>query len=207
LFLENKNSEELTSLFILCVALIYIFTVIEIVYLCVEDKSKMLTAEFLLLSIGVLIVPLLVVNPIGPRCFFPPYYIMVMFCVYIFEYIYNIMKPGKTFIFSINTVSATAGAAVLVFLISIYSTIHTYDVKRNEYALAQSNLGYETITVCKLPYTSYVWTGDPSAEPWSTRYKLFHNIDQEKDLVLISFNEFNEWVEKFEKETSQKSNS
>ena len=202
ILLENKKSADFTELFILCVAFIYMFTVLELVFLCITDKSKMLKAEFLLISIPVLIGPLLVVNPIGPRCFFPPYFVMIVFCAYILEQITESFKADKTVTLSINTITLTSAASVFVFLFCIYSTIHTYDTKRNEYALKQQDAGYETITICELPHASYVWTGNPDAEPWSTRYKLFHNIDKEKKLMLLPYNEFNDWAAEFDKEVN-----
>ena len=85
----------------------------------------------------------------------------------------------------------------------VYMPIHKYDIRRNEYALIQSQLGYEKITVCKLPYTSYVWTGDPSHAPWDERYKLFYGIDENAEFELLSYSEFDKWAEKFDKEVKK----
>ena len=41
---------------------------------------------------------------------------------------------------------------MLIFMLVIYVPIHSYDVKRNEYAVKQAEAGYETVTLCKLPH-------------------------------------------------------
>ncbi|MBE6715012.1 MAG: hypothetical protein E7575_07025 [Ruminococcaceae bacterium] len=90
--------------------------------------------------------------------------------------------------------------ALLISLFSIYSTIHSYEVKRDEYVQKQIDAGYDTVTVCTLPYNSYVWVGNPDAEPWTERYKLFHGIAPDIKFRFISYSEFDKWVEEFDKE-------
>ncbi|MCI5840901.1 MAG: hypothetical protein MRZ96_03335 [Clostridium sp.] len=121
----------------------------------------MLKSLFMLLSIPVLIAPLLVVNPIGPRCFFPPYFIGIIFCICLFYYITDIVSLSERQVFTMNTAFSAAGATMLIFMLVIYVPIHSYDVKRNEYAVKQAEAGYETVTLCKLPAQGVCLDGRP----------------------------------------------
>lgn len=197
------KADEVTDHFIFFIAIIYFVATCVTVALCIEDKNRMWATEFVLLSVPVLIVPLLVVNPIGPRCFFPPYFLCIVLCVCLYDGVTDAVRNEKAFECASGTSFAAVAVAALIFTVSIYAPIHKYDMKRNEYAVKQSELGYEKITVCKLPYTSYVWTGDPSNEPWIERYKLYYGINPEAELELISYKEFDKWAENFDKEVAE----
>lgn len=201
--INSSRAELITNLFIFSIILFYFFSVFAIITVCIEDKDRMFKTLFILLSIPVLIVPLLVVNPIGPRCFFPPYFLGIVLCICMFDYIADSVKPDKLFSLTFNTSLVAASAAMLIFILSIYVPIHKYDVKRNEYALKQVEAGYDVITICKLPYKSYVWTGDPAKAPWDERYKLFHGIDNSVTFELLDYKEFDKWAAEFDKEVSE----
>ena len=98
----------------------------------------------------------------------------------------------------IQTFFLSACIALFLFQFSIYSVIHTYDQKRNEYVQKQVDLGYDVITVCKLPYTSYVWFGDPTSEPWDERYKLFWDVDETVTFEFLPYYKFNQWQKEFD---------
>lgn len=198
------QAETLTDFFVFFIAVIYFLAICVTVAVCIEDKNRMWATAFVLLSVPVLVAPLLVVNPIGPRCFFPPYFVCIVLCVYLYNEVTE--KPGneKAFESSVGTAFAAVAAAALIFNVSVYAPIHKYDMKRNEYAIMQSELGYEKITVCKLPYNSYVWTGDPSHEPWIERYKLFYGVNPDAEIELVSYKEFDKWAENFDKEVTEK---
>lgn len=205
-WLVNINIAEastVTDYFIFLVAVVYFLSLCITVAVCMEEMNRMFAALFVLVSVPVLIAPLLVVNPIGPRCFFPPYFLCIVLCVCLYDYVSQNIRAEKAFECSAGTAFAAVGAAMFIFMLSIYMPIHKYDIRRNEYALIQSQLGYEKITVCKLPYTSYVWTGDPSHAPWDERYKLFYGIDENAEFELLSYSEFDKWAEKFDKEVKK----
>lgn len=197
-----SNADAKTDLFIFLVIILYFFSVFSIVILCVENKNTMFSLLFILLSIPVLIAPLLVVNPIGPRCFFPPYFMGIVFCIGMYDFISKSLNFSKFFETVFSTSLVSAAAAMVIFTLSIYIPIHQYDVKRNEYALKQAEAGYEVITICKLPYKSYVWTGDPAKAPWDERYKLFHGIDDSVKFELLDYKDFDKWAAEFDKEVS-----
>ncbi len=198
-----SQAEILTDIFVFFVAIMYFLAICVTVAVCIEDKNKMWKTAFVLLSVPVLIAPLLVVNPIGPRCFFPPYFICIVLCICLYDCVTEAVANENAFECTAGTAFAAVAAAAFIFAVSIYAPIHKYDIKRNEYAVRQSELGYEKITVCKLPYNSYVWTGDPSHEPWIERYKLFYGINPEAEIELLSYTEYDKWAEKFDKEVTK----
>ncbi len=195
----NPQSSNLTVLFQVLVAALYCIAVLTTVWVCVTDKEYLWKLTLLLISVPIIIVPLLVVNPIGPRCFFPPYAILILFCGTLLQYLLEkstaVDAASKGILFS----SAAVGTAMLVFFMSIYGTIHAYDIKREDYVQKQVEQGCEVITICKLPYTSYVWYGDPTTEPWGKRFKLFYGLDERTELTFLTYSEFNQWAEEFDK--------
>lgn len=204
MLLAGGRGTAVFNLIALLAVLAHFCTVFALVIICIEDRNKMLKSLFMLLSIPVLIAPLLVVNPIGPRCFFPPYFIGIIFCVCLFDYITDIVSLSERQVFTMNTAFSAAGATMLIFMLVIYVPIHSYDVKRNEYAVKQAEAGYETVTLCKLPHKAYVWTGDPDKKPWNTRYKLFYGLDQNITFEFLDCKEFDKWASEFDKEMSEK---
>lgn len=199
----NPQSSNLTVLFQVMVAFLYCITVLTTVWTCVTDKTYLWKLILLLISVPIVIVPLLVVNPIGPRCFFPPYVLLIVFCATLLQYILEKTRAGEVVNQGIMLAFAAAGAAMFLFFMSIYGTIHSYDVKRAEYVQKQVEQGCETITVCKLPYTSYVWYGDPTTEPWGKRFKLFYGLEEKTELTFLTYSEFNQWAEEFDAKESK----
>ncbi len=194
----HSDSQLITTIAVAFVIVVYCLSVLLIIILCVENINKKLQILLPLFSVPVLIAPLLVVNPIGPRCFFPPYVMLLLFCVAMLDYIQNKINMTTTTDTGIQTVFLAGCIALFLFQFSIYSVIHTYDQKRNEYVQKQFDLGYDVITVCKLPYTSYTWYGDPTSAPWDERYKLFWDIDENVTFEFLPYYQFNKWQKEFD---------
>lgn len=196
----NPKSADYTLVTMLLAAFMYCFAVLMTVLLCVTEKMAMYKLLFWLVSVPVVIAPLVLVNPIGPRNFFPPYALLVMFCGTLLHYIQERYSAGATAKMGISVSLAAVTASLFLFFVSIYGTIHSYDVRREQYVQKQVEQGCEEITVCKLPYTSYVWYGDPTTEPWGERFKLFNGLDTDVKLNFLSYSEFNSWAEQYDAE-------
>lgn len=197
------NSRMLTVLAFALAAALYFGSAVLLIFLCVKPQAMKWKLLLLLVSVPILIAPLVIVNPIGPRCFFPPYFMLIAACVLLFVHVMEtasfdrFAKAG----FAVPMLAATL--SMLTFVLCIFSTIHTYDMKRNEYVQKQVEAGYTTVKVCKLPYGSYVWTGDPTSAPWDERYKLFYGVDEDVQFEFLSFSEFDRWAAEFDKEMSK----
>lgn len=66
---------------------VYLIGLIIIVKICVEKKSLQNKLFLCLITVLFLIIPLLVVTPIGPRCFYVTYILMVCFTLIIINYV------------------------------------------------------------------------------------------------------------------------
>ena len=198
LFYGYEKSSLITVLFFIMIAAVYFASVVVCIFICVECEKTRYKNLLLLVSIPVLIAPLAVVSPIGPRCFFPPYLMLMGVCVSLFVYLKDKLnwssEVHKGIALSMVAVCITA----VTFLLSIYSSIHYFDVIRSEYAVKQAEAGNKNVIICNLPYPSYVWTGNPDEEPWDTRYKLFYGIDKDVTFEFVTCEEFKEFVRNFE---------
>ncbi len=202
--ISNKNYNDITTLIFVLISVLYFVSAAVILLLCIKSESVKAKAFFLLISIPILIAPLAIVTPIGPRCFFPPFFLLIALCVLIFSYIQENLNFNKAIKSSIATVSIAYILATLIFFTTIFSTIHIYDTKRLDYIKRQVEAGYTTVKVCKLPFANFVWFNDPSTEPWGTYYKLFHGIDNDIEFEFLTFTKFNEWAKTFDKKDVNK---
>ena len=74
-----------------------------------------------------------------------------------------------------------------------------YDVKREEYVNKQMEQGCEVITTCNLPYVPYVWSGEIKA-PFADRYQIFNGIERGKEMNVLTYYQFDNWIKEFDKE-------
>ena len=162
--------------------LVYILAVFVFLLLLPVTRNKKIKVLFIFFSVGMMMAPLLVVTPIGSRCFFASY---VMFIYLIAELIgiyckqYAIEKEHKAVKKAIPYVVCII-SVLTFYLIYIYSTIYICDQKRVEKARADAESGMTVIEVENLPYGSYIWTPNPTADTvWKERFELFYGIDEE----------------------------
>jgi len=177
-------------------AIVFIISLLLVVLICVEksEKSKLLLPLF---SILLLVMPLLVVKPIGPRCLFAPFIMLVVFTVYLFSYIINDISSSDIkykSLFSLFSITIIVQASIYA---SIFMPIYKYDSIRNALAVTQSENGEKTVIISELPNTKYLWTPDPHKEPWVSRYKLFWNLYDETELKIVKPREFDIFCEKY----------
>lgn len=188
LFLNSEYTTVITVLFFSAAAGLYYLSLSAIMLICLDGEGVKEKALFLILSIPIIAAPLLVVNPIGPRNFFPPFMIMIMMAALILE---NILK-NKNNIKLQKVLSLTFAAVIFasgIYYLSIYVPIHMYDESRNTSAIEQAQEDDE-VTICTLPYDSYVWYGNPDEEPWTTRYKKFYGIDEHVQFEFVDYSDF-----------------
>lgn len=177
-------------------ACVYLGTLVLTVFFCVE-KSNRLKMLFPFICVPVIVAPLLVVNPIGPRCFFSAYMLLMLFAVTLFDYMLEVFQGDEGAHRFVFATLATGAAGVAVFYLAVFSAIHSYDVKRSEFAKLQSDNGEKTVIMCELPNNSYLWTSEPKKEPWAARYKLFYGLDEDVTFEFVERKEFDEFVEEY----------
>lgn len=140
------------------------------------DTSKKARILFTIASIALVMAPLLVVSPIGSRCFFASY---VLF-IYLIGQAFMLLDKSK-----IKAMDKSIGylkTIVIVcylYLLFIYGTIYACDSDRIEKAKLAAENGAEIIEIENLPYSEYVWDSTPkSGSILEERFKYFHDIDQ-----------------------------
>ena len=156
----------------------YVVTVFVLAWQSVDDGERLAV----LLPLGCVVVcmaPLLVVRPIGDRCMFPGYLLLMMFLVALFDLARSrgIFPKGK------ERLAVLICAAVIVLqtvhLFGAYSQIHVRDRVMNDYARLQSEAGARVIRVTDLSEEGYVHCSYPLNDIWWNRYCLFYGLNTE----------------------------
>ena len=181
------------------VALAYYLSLGVLAFICIDDKAMRLKALVCLGCGAVLVAPMLVVEPYGPRCLFPA-------VIFIIAYGAILLCNAKDTVTCLSTANGAlcclfigATAAIFIYLISVYSTITYYYVKRDAYIEKQLELGHTEITVSSLPYSSYTWHANIDHKTWGGRYKMFHEIDENVVFKALTPEKFDAWALEFDK--------
>ncbi len=173
---------------------IFALTTLGIVLLCVT-KGRRFSMALPLYCIPVVVAPLLVVTPIGPRCFFIAHLLLMVFLTSLLSYISEDVKISVKRVFC-GCVTVALLVQVIYYM-NVFIPVYKYDVKRNELAQLQSQNKEKTIVLCELPDEGYVWCDSLEREPWPHRYKLFHQLDENIPVVMVSTEEFDEYYEQY----------
>lgn len=139
------------------------------------DFNRKLKLLFILGSTGCMIAPLLVVTPIGSRCFFGSYVMMLYLAMEFYSLFDDDIKEKSAKISKIAVIMTIAG---LIYLFSIYGTITHYNNDRVEKAQQDAQSGADIIYVEKLPYSNYLWHSDLKDNLWKNGFKRFYGIDE-----------------------------
>ena len=160
----------------------YIVAIIAYVFILPFEMVEKVKLLFILGSIGCMIAPLLVVTPIGSRCFFAPYVMFIYFAIELYSHFDDVSKERFA---NYSKVLAVIVAVGTLFLFYIYGTIYKNQNERVEKAQVDAKNGKTVVEVQELPYKYYVWCSDVYEETWETRFKLFYDIDQNVKLKMI----------------------
>ena len=163
----------------------YLVIVLYIVLMAVCLTTLIFTAQrsilkkrltFILISMMVINVPLLIVNPVSPRCFFPTYMLM---CIFIIQ-VLNRVRIKKRVSLGISGILICAMIGFLV----IYSPLYFGETERVEYIKESIAKGENVIMVNRLPNEEFVWLITPySGTKWEYRYKKFYGIPEDVTLI------------------------
>lgn len=144
-----------------------------------NQKIKMI---FILGSTGCMIAPLLIVTPIGSRCFFAPYVMMLYLGMELYSAFDETVKKYCEKVSRAALITAFVG---LLYLFYIYGTISICNHERVKAAQTDARNGAEIIQVEELPYKNYVWCSDVDKKIWKRRFKLFYDIDKSVKIEQI----------------------
>ncbi len=185
LMLRVASLTELRSLLIAegMATAVYILAFIVFLFILPVETNRKIKLFFILGSTGCMIAPLLVVTPIGSRCFFAPYVMMLYLAMEFYSMFDSRVKKKCDQYSKVTIITAAVG---LIFLFYIYGTISICDKERVEKAQTDAQNGVQTVQVEELPYKKYVWCSDVKKEIWQKRFKLFYGIDEAVEIEQIS---------------------
>lgn len=161
----------------------YILAFIVFLFILPVETNRKIKLLFILGSTGCMIAPLLVVTPIGSRCFFAPYVMMLYLAMEFYSMFDSRVKKKCDQYSKVTIITAAVG---LIFLFYIYGTISICDKERVEKAQTDAQNGVQTVQVEELPYKKYVWCSDVKKEIWQKRFKLFYGIDESVEIEQVS---------------------
>jgi hypothetical protein len=191
-------SEKYTTLLLWGAAAIYCISLLLGAIICPKDKSRKFKLLLLLVTTAAVVAPLLIVNPITARCYYPPYFVICMIIIEMFGAVkdeINISEGSKKAL-----CAAFAGAliALCVFHISIYSSIHHYDSLRQEYIEKQTQNNESVVMVSTLPYKDYLWGSTPKLPMWQNHMKEHYNMDPDAQIEYIEYSEFEKFATEYD---------
>lgn len=121
------------------------------------DRTSRARTLFFLFSAGVAAGPLLFVNPIGPRCLFFPYMLLLAAA----GCILHALEPDRLSPLIAGVVPAALAAAVLGVTFSVFLPIHRTELERTE--ILEEALAGRAAEVVLPPYNQdggWLWDGD-----------------------------------------------
>lgn len=130
-------------------------------------------------------VPLLVVNPIGERCFFATYALFLMLLLEFISLLEVETDTQMIFTKSFKYACLITCFAGLGFYLIIFSSYIRIDKERLARIERQVEAGKTTVEIRHLPYESYLWTATPEGEPWIERYKLFYGLPKNLKIKAV----------------------
>lgn len=144
-------------------ALIFVFI---ICYVSKEKRPMFLAVYF---SIVILLLPLFIVNPVQSRCMFPPYVILILLVVLIFN---EAEIKNKI----INNTIFLIALLLLLHRMYIYGYAYVTDIKR--ISNIENYNGKEPLVLQELPNKQYFLNSTPANNDYLPKFKEFYHIDQ-----------------------------
>lgn len=152
-------------------------------YLITERRrSRMIFG--LCLAVLVLIAPMAMVTPYGPRNFLPSYVLVTAIAVVLLAEL-RARCPSPTTSGVALALSLTVLGAAFAGYATTYSMIHHAADQRLDAVRAAVQQGRNSVRVLTLPNPGYVHAPDPTPGVWQQRYKLFYGIPPDFEIRLI----------------------
>lgn len=161
-------------------SVLYILAMFVTILICYSKRNR-IRLEFELLSACFMAAPLLIVTPIGPRCFLPIYVMFVLLAADIFTMSFKENESLKKYLVCLLTI-------ILLFLFSIYYRVYTVDNKRIEYINANADVN--ELVLPNLPFTEYMQAPNPKSGVFKKRFKLFYGINKDTNIEFVSYKEW-----------------
>ncbi|MGL6104543.1 DUF6056 family protein [Romboutsia sp.] len=181
IFSNPQKTDYFNALF----SLVFFVCVLSVILIYIEEFGLKMKIFMVYGSAFAVAMPLIVANPIGPRCFFASYIFMAIAVIQLLIYLLNSTEFEFSFITPI-----LGGSLVMlcVFYASIFIDIGAAEKARVETINNAVANGEKSISMYKLPYPNYYWTTIPPDEHWASFFKEFYDIPQDVELHFIDLN-------------------
>lgn len=156
------------------------------------DKKKL---YFFLGSIVLLTLPLLIVSPVTPRCFYPMY---VMFSIFVISLINECFKYIKSNIFykSINYILKCIILISMFYIFCIIFSAFYVTNKMINYIDMQIENASTEIVLPKTVYENYMKHPYPHNDENMARFKLYYNIPKNLEIKFVDYEEWHDIINK-----------
>ncbi len=167
----------------------YCLSLLLMVILMFFDKSKYYNRTigyrliFYMVSIVIILGPLLVLTPVGPRCSLPS---LVMYILMASE-LYNLLIQDKSGY--ITRILLVILVIVLSSYLYIYHSIYVSNNERYEIVKRQVEANMNPIYIKKTRFYSFVWKNSPVSDTWDKRFLDFYGFDTKADVKVLEPND------------------
>ena len=167
--------------------LLYCIAILATTIITIEDKNKKFRMLFEIVSIVIITGPLFIVTPIGPRCFFPVYILLVMLAIEMVDYL-TIDKK-----ININHLLITATFILMLFYLVTFGYVFKIETIRNNY-IEQNKENAKVLYLPELLFSQYLHCANPVNKSFENKFKSFYKIDNKIELVFMNYGEWKEKV-------------
>ena len=175
-------------------ALVFYLCLIAVtVLLPLQNKADKTKALFSLVSAVVMAMPMLLISPISPRCFFASFMMeTVALCIFVKNLV---MQSNKKTYFAVLTIVAAVFIASHAFYATKFYTVHQYHQAREDYIQTQIENNSDTIKIPLLPESLHPFSRSSDYKDgtvWKKRFCEFYKIDYEnKNVIQCPWDEAN----------------
>jgi hypothetical protein len=171
---DSRHVREYLRAWAMIAALLMLAAVVLAASSMVRSAERRWTVYAACASLVCMVGPLIVVNPIGPRCFFPTYMILlVLFSVVAAEVREQVPRVASRAVWMpVQLVSVGLATSFFVIYVSI---THAVNHRLAEVRAAVRG-GQATVQIVPLPHSYYVHNGDPFWSYLRSGFKAFYGF-------------------------------
>lgn len=151
-------------------------------WLCIPDTARRHRLMTIFLCAPALSLPLVVANPIGPRCFFASYLLLGVFFL---ELLFGAYSLSHIFSKPFTAILLAVTLALALYLGTIFLQIGT--AWRRQISQIQQGVSQKApvIQLEYLPHWRYIWLTAPPTDSWLIQFKAFYQIPDGVQVVFV----------------------
>lgn len=175
----------------------WLASLVLILLICIKGLNNKFIILFPLISSLFLTAPLVVLNPIGPRNFFSPYPLLMVFTLSLSAYAFKGIK-AKSVRCALTAVISVCLAFSCCYYMFTFAEIHEWDAKRNDFVQLQAENGEKTIIMCYLPTDHWeIWNANFPEKFLEGVYLFYMDLPPDTSFEYIDSAQFDKAVEEY----------